>query len=99
MEVLIEPPLATYMTGILYPKVVETHAPAFADGIEQEELTDDDVGGTPADPAVAMSNVQYPTSAGISFAVDLSIEELVIEVNAARYVESAAGWTREPLEI
>jgi hypothetical protein len=98
-EVLEEPPLDKYMIGILYPKIVESQSPELADGDNQDDLADDDAGGGPADPAVAMSNVQYPTSAGISFAVDSAVEDLQVEVTASRYAESDAGWVRNEISI
>ena len=50
----------------------------------RSDVADDDGDGG-ADPAVAMSNVQYPSSAGITFAVDAESNELNVAVDAARY--------------
>ncbi len=55
----------------------------------------DDDGDSASDPAVAMSNVQYPSSAGLTFAVAPEIDRLLVTVEAARYEESEAGsWRR-----
>jgi Helicase conserved C-terminal domain len=92
-EVLEEAPLDRYVTGILYP--------ALADGNEtdpeaQDDTADDD-GDRAADPAVAMSNIQYPTSAGISFAVAPEVDQIRVRIEAARYEEMDAGWQRKPI--
>ncbi len=92
-ELLEEPPLDRYVTGILYP--------ALADGNETDPEAQDDVGDDDgdraADPAIAMSNIQYPTSAGISFAVAPDVDEIRVRVEAARYEEVDGGWRRRPI--
>jgi Helicase conserved C-terminal domain len=94
-EVLKEPPLNRYLTGILYPhlgagKPIEDEADATLD------VADDD-GENFADPAVAMSNVQYPSSVGLTFAADAATEELSVEVEAAAYEATEDGWQRRPI--
>jgi Helicase conserved C-terminal domain len=92
-ELLEEPPLDRYVTGILYPLIPDPDEAAPED---QDDVADDD-GDRAADPAVAMSNIQYPTSAGISFAVAPEVEQLRVRIEAARYEEADAGWQRIPI--
>jgi len=101
-EVLDEPPLNVYMSAILYPSV-DGGLPDKLEAAEQEEIEDDDIGEGPADPGVSLSNVQYPTSCGVSFAVDKDVDFLSVEVSAARYREEVEGqksrWHRIEQEI
>lgn len=92
-ELLEEAPLDRYVTGILYPVIREGNETAPE---AQDDLADDD-GDRAADPAVAMSNIQYPTSAGISFAVAPDVEEVLVRIEAAWYEEVDEGWQRSPI--
>ena len=98
-ESIDEPPLTRYMTGILYPSI-DAGRRITAEREAQDDTSDDD-GDYAADPAVAMSNVQYPTSAGITFAVDPEETTLEVILRAARYRkegdEDEEMWKREPL--
>jgi hypothetical protein len=97
-ELLEEAPLDRYVTGILYPLIRDGNE---IDPEAQDDVADDD-GDRAADPAVAMSNIQYPTSAGISFAVAPEVDEIRVLVEAARYEETDEGWQRKqvgPLEL
>ena len=71
--------------------------------MENRDDTTDDDGDYAADPAVAMSNVQYPTSAGITFAVRDDEDALQVMVHAARYrsdvIDDEEIWRREALEL
>src|SRR5262249_43851591 len=78
---------------ILYPTIPDGNETAPED---QDDVADDD-GDRAADPAVAMSNIQYPTSAGISFAVAPEVEQIRVRVKTARYEETDAGWQRKPI--
>jgi hypothetical protein len=93
-ELLEEAPLDRYVTGILYPKVPDGNE--IDPEVAQDEVADDD-GDRAADPAVAMSNIQYPTSAGISFAVAPEVEQIRVLIEAARYEETEDGWQRRPV--
>lgn len=96
-EILDEPPLDRYVTGILYPVLEQSGI----DPEDVEEVADDDGEGAP-DPAVAMSNLHYPSSAGITFALDAAVESVQVVVEAARYVPEDGRWRREaigPLEV
>jgi helicase-like protein len=95
-EILGEPPLNRYITGILYPRV-EGGRRMLAEPQEQDDLPDDDGEGS-ADPAVAMSNIQYPSSAGVSFAVAPDVDRLFVSIEAARYEETGKGaWSRKEI--
>ena len=84
-EVLGDFPLQTYISGILYPRSSEPIEPT--DDIDVDE--DDDEGRV--DPAVAYANLRYPSSMGLTFAVDPSIEAVRVRVTAARYEETERG--------
>jgi hypothetical protein len=95
-ETLDEPPLNRYVTGILYPRI-EDGLPIDADADAEVDVADDD-GDRAPDPAVAMSNVQYPSSAGMTFATAPEIDRLLVTVEAARYEKSdAEPWKRLPV--
>src|SRR5437867_2586479 len=83
LEVISDPPLTKYIVGILYPQSQEeTRAEQDAD------LPDDDSEEFAPDPAIAMANVRYPSSMGLTFATDLSVTSSIsVIVSAARYVE------------
>lgn len=92
-EELKEPPLGRYVTGILYPSARRKPLPVSPE--ENFGESDDDEGA--ADPAVAMGNVKYPSSAGITFAVDAGTERLVAVVSAGLYKNDGGVWKREPI--
>ncbi|MGW5020897.1 helicase-related protein [Streptomyces cacaoi] len=84
-EVIDDPPITRYITGVLFP---QGDAP-----LEESSLLDIDHEGRRADleadpdPAVAMSNLRYPSSMGTTFAVDTNVSPTVqVETDAARYV-------------
>src|SRR5260370_28057773 len=80
-EVIDEAPLTHYITGILYPQSGEAVDPS-----QDVDLTDDDDDTAVADPPVAMANVRYPSSMGLSFAGDSSQSpQIVVQVHAGRY--------------
>lgn len=95
-----EPPLNRFLTGILYPRIDES--PELVEGQVSEDAPDDDAAAGP-DPAVALSNVQYPSSAGITFAVDPEIREVDVTYWAAQYRPEDPGegestlWRRQPI--
>jgi helicase-like protein len=104
-ETLDQAPLNRYVTGILYPRIDGAPSEQILDPGEEDE-TADDGGDAEADPAIALSNVQYPSSAGISFAVREDVERLLVTIEAARYVEEVEedgeggkrrSWIRNPI--
>ena len=103
-ELLIDPPLTHYLSGILYPQGELTVG-------DQDESDRADLGedGEALDPPVALATTRYPSSMGVTFAVDSSFKgEIIIESAAGRYeevvptsetskdtpTEPAAGWRR-----
>ena len=54
------------------------------------------------DPAVALSRMRYPSSMGMTFAIDATLtSEVIVEVEAARYQQVDAkdrdsAWERQP---
>jgi hypothetical protein len=82
-EVLNDPPITRYLTGILFPR----------DAAEIDPAQDDDLGTESdeegiSDPPVAMAHVRYPSSMGMTFAVDTRTAKLItLRVEAARYDE------------
>ena len=88
-ETITDPPLTRYICGMLYPASAE--AP-------EEDDRDNEAGGDigdeedQPDPPVAMANVRYPSSMGMTFAVDTHVcKEILIRPEAARYEEERGG--------
>lgn len=84
-ETISDPPITRYVTGILFPQDADTVDPS-----EDTDLDDAaDVGGEDTgewDPAVAMSYVRYPSSLGLTFAIDASTcQSILVDVEGARY--------------
>jgi hypothetical protein len=83
VETIYDPPLTKYITGALFPQT-----DAAVDPSQDIDVADDDAGdeGTVPDPPVAMANVRFPSSMGLTFAVDTrAVQTIVVEVTAARY--------------
>src|SRR4051812_18299413 len=84
-EVITDPPITRYITGILFPQDGEAVDPA--QDFNEDDAADagaEDVGEW--DPAVAMSYVRYPSSLGLTFAVDpKACSEIIVDISAAMY--------------
>lgn len=85
IETIADPPLTRYLMGMLYPTTAEPPV---------EDDRDNEAGGAAGDedeepdPPVAMANVRYPSSMGMTFAVDTrTCSEIVIYTEAAQYEE------------
>jgi hypothetical protein len=91
-EVIDDLPLQTYVSGILYPKSFEPIDPDTADETQEDEHGSIASYGQ-FDPAVSQSNVRYPASMGLTFAVDSNVESVVVEVITAKYEEIPADET------
>jgi hypothetical protein len=78
-EVISDPPITRYAAGVLYPQSSGT----INDEQNIDIVDDDDV---TYDPPVALTNVRYPASMGMTFAVDPKVGTIVLTVTAARYV-------------
>ncbi len=97
-EVLTDTPFTTYLAAVLYP------ADVGKPGREMEIDDDDDSDESGyADPPVSLANTRYPSSMGMTFAVDTTRASCVeVRVEAARYEpEETDGasprWRRVPL--
>lgn len=106
-EVIDDAPVTRYVTGILYPRASDSGLQTL-DLEEDIDLAEDTDETTQADPPVALANAHYPSSVGLTFAVDLTVSSVVrVAARAARYapLESetddpfAAQWQRRPLEL
>ncbi|WP_275291677.1 helicase-related protein [Amycolatopsis sp. La24] len=81
-EILIDPPITTYVAGILFPRMEESVNQVADVDLTSAGKVDDD----PPDTGVAMANVQSPSSMGLTFAVDhTSSATARIVVRAAVY--------------
>jgi hypothetical protein len=109
-ETITDRPITKYAAGILFPRSQDSVADANALDEEPENRHPTDV----PDPAVAMANVRYPSSMGMTFSVDTGIADTIrVEVEAARYVADGpmearrnrtssialGSWRRESLAI
>lgn len=85
-ETLSDPPITRYIVGVLYPRDAGAVDPAEA----HDEIIETEGDAAP-DPAVSWSNVRYPSSCGLTFAVDSNAASAIrVVVEAARYSPSAA---------
>jgi hypothetical protein len=95
-EVLTDAPITAYVIGVLYPQ-------SAAPGLDPElDFDEGDTGdeAAPADPAVSLAQARYPSSIGMSFAIDAAADPLTIEVTAAQYIPetSEAGPERPDVD-
>lgn len=99
-EIISDPPITRYVAGILYPQEAEAIDPAHDLG----DVQDEDDEGTYADPPVAMANIRYPSSMGLTFGIDTAqTSEVSVAVRTAKYepldAEGApTRWQRIPLD-
>jgi hypothetical protein len=98
-ELLDDFPLERYVVGILYPSTDDPVDPAQDD--EPREGEDKD---SFPDPPVAMASARYPSSAGLTFAVDINRSTTVeVRAEAAMYVPEEGNetkkWRRKALAI
>lgn len=84
-EAISDPPITRYIIGVLYPRDAGTPDPAEAH--DESETEGDDA----PDPAVSWSNVRYPSSCGLTFAVDLhAARSIRVAIETARYARRPA---------
>ncbi|WP_022926735.1 helicase-related protein [Patulibacter americanus] len=97
-ETLVDAPFSTYVAGVLYPRTAAEVEPE-----DEVDEHDDDGEATYADPPVSLANSRYPSSLGMTFAVDRRASLVKVRVEAARYEnqgsESEPRWTRIPLSF
>ena len=85
-EVITDPPITKYIAGVLFPRDSDRSDPAqdLGDDADSDADADD---SEPWDPAVSMSYVRYPSSMGMTMAVDTAATQLItVRVGGARYV-------------
>jgi hypothetical protein len=98
-EVLDDTPFSTYVAGVLYPVSAGTLAPE-----NEVDESDEDDEASFADPPVNLANTRYPSSIGVTFAVDTAQTGSVeVAVEAARYVPESTNdgqqWRRTGLRF
>lgn len=82
-EIILDPPITAYISGILFPQNAGYIAPEH----DVDESEDYDEVVLP-DPPVAMAHTRYPSSMGMTFSVDVGRSDSIrVEVSAARYEE------------
>jgi hypothetical protein len=107
-ETLEDLPGTQYAVGVLFPREGNTFP---AERNHQQEFGSDEG----EDPPVALANVKFPSSMGITFAVDTQVTDSIeIDAEAARYrimdhdqngqmsppeIVSKRIWRREPLRL
>lgn len=81
-ETIDDKPLTRYGAGVLYPQNSGNVDPA-----EDGDPTDEDEATANADPPVALANVRYASSMGMTLVVDTRVAQTVrFEVRSARYI-------------
>lgn len=98
-ETIPDPPITQYASGVLYAQQSGTIS-----AVEDIDIPDEEGEGVAPDPPVALANVRYPSSMGMTFAVDTSVApRILLEVTAGRYeqlqIEGAERWKRVPLAL
>jgi hypothetical protein len=101
-EILDDPPLERYGVGVLYP-VPPDESEKF-DASQDDETHEQGDRDTTPDPPVAMASSHYPSTMGITFAVDThATTSIRVAVGAARYSaeeeDEAQRWRRRALDI
>jgi hypothetical protein len=92
-ELITDAPITRYVAGVLFPRDEgnidpSQDIPTNGNGSEGAKLDET----SPDDPPVAMANVRYPSSMGLTFAVDSRrCSGIVIKVSAARYESIERG--------
>jgi hypothetical protein len=82
-EVIQDPPITRYLTGVLYPQ-----SPGSIDASKDVDIADDYDESSAPDPAVSLANVRYPSSMGITFAVDAAAASSIrVEISCGVYEE------------
>lgn len=105
VETIETAPLTRYLIGMLYPISGDTPTPE--DNTAAESIGESEEIGVVEDTPVAMANLRYPSSAGITFAVDTNAcQKISVSISAAVYRELDEGsetpesrWQRVPLSM
>ena len=96
-EEIVDPPITRYAAGILFPRdsgVVEG-----SEDFEGEQGYDE---YSSPDPPVAMANVRYPSSMGLTFSVDIdTASRIEVSMECGRYesqeTDGGEVWRRIPI--
>jgi hypothetical protein len=85
-EIITDPPITKYIAGVLFPRDSDRSDPSQDIGDDATSDVDAD-DSEPWDPAVSMSYVRYPSSMGLTMAVDTAVAQLItVKVGGARYL-------------
>jgi hypothetical protein len=85
-EVIVDPPITAYIVGVLYPQSADSLDPEFDNDLAEEDQE------TAPDPAVSLAHVRYPSSMGVSFAVDPTVTgQLDVRIRCGRYEQADEG--------
>jgi hypothetical protein len=97
-EVISDPPITHYLMGILHPRDPDREPVAVdAFGIGGGAL---DEGQEDVDEPMSTANSRYPSSMGLTFAVEgADSGVLTVALSAARYTDVGHGWLRSALTI
>lgn len=85
-EVIADPPITKYLAGVLFPRDSDRTDPSqdLGENVDSDADADDSESW---DPAVSMSYVRYPSSMGMTIAVDTTAtRRITVQVGGARYV-------------
>ena len=81
VEVIEDAPITSYIVGVLYPQ----SGGALAEELDHDPSDEGD-DGLAEDPGVSLAHVRYPSSVGLSFAVEGNFHgQLTVRVTCARY--------------
>lgn len=85
-ETIDDPPITRYAAGILYPRASDPIDPSLdVDTPDENEET------AASDPPVALANRRYPSSMGMTFAVDSKAADTIrVRMGAGRYIHTNA---------
>lgn len=80
-EIISDPPITRYITGILFPQqsgvIQASDDVGTGDGYDEAAIPD---------PGVALAHIRYPASMGVTFAVDPKVApSIVVDAEAAMY--------------
>ena len=93
-EVLNEAPLERYVTGILYP---QREGSVVAPDPDSDHDTVDEDSDVQPDPPVSLANRRYPSSMGLTFAVDTSAARAIsVKIGAGQYEELPGAQLERP---
>lgn len=87
-DVIHEDPLEAFIVGVLHPAADHADLDAEAPADLEDATESDNVGS--ADPGIALARRKRPSSMGLTFAVTSSTTQLLVEIDAARYVAQDA---------